>query len=217
MQTTKKNDFIEIEFTGKVKDGEIFDTNLPEQAKKIGLELDNKPTVICLGHSMVIEGLDNELQDKELNKDYSISVDSKKAFGERKRELIRLIPKYVFTEKKINPQPGMTLALDQTLVRIVSVSGGRVLVDFNNPLAGKQVVYDFKIKKIVEDVSEKVQGILDFFLKDQQTKFEIKDNQISLSLPDFYQPLIDKLNEQFKEILDYEFVLDNKKQRKNDN
>ena len=39
----------------------------------------------------------------------------------------------------------MAIQLDNTIARVLSVSGGRVTMDFNNPLAGKEIDYKYKI------------------------------------------------------------------------
>ena len=41
----QKKDFIEIEFTGKVKDGEVFDSNIKEDLKKLNPDLLSVATV----------------------------------------------------------------------------------------------------------------------------------------------------------------------------
>lgn len=155
MEKTKKGDKIELKFTGRIKDGEIFDTNIPEQAKKIGLEINVKPFIITIGSDQVISGLDKALEDKEVGKKYEIELTSNQAFGPRRPELVKTVPKRVFTEQEINPQPGMAFNMDGMLVRIISVSGGRILADFNNPLAGKDIVYEFTIiRKIKQEKKE---------------------------------------------------------------
>ena len=53
-----KNDFVEIKFVGKVKDGEIFDTNIQSEAEKIGIKVSEKPLVICIGQGMLIKSFD---------------------------------------------------------------------------------------------------------------------------------------------------------------
>ncbi|MEA3329558.1 MAG: FKBP-type peptidyl-prolyl cis-trans isomerase [Nanoarchaeota archaeon] len=211
-QKTKKNDFIELEFVGKVKDGEIFDTNIPEKAKEIGLQIENKHLIICIGQQMVLPGLDKALEDKQTDNLYTIELPPEHAFKDRKKELIRLMPKHAFTEKKIDPRPGMTLALDQTLVKIISVSGGRILVDFNNPLAGKDITYIFTIKRIVTDIKEKVDGILEFFLKGQKIEYEVKDKKIIFKAQDYYKQMVEQLNLRFKDFLEYEMILEEKKE-----
>ena len=106
----KENDFIEIEFTGRVKNGEIFDTTRKEDAEKIGLKIENHPFIVCVGKEMVIKGLDNSLVNKEIGKDYDIELEPKDAFLDRNPSLVKLIPLKIFSEKNVSPRPGMTLA-----------------------------------------------------------------------------------------------------------
>jgi len=210
----KKNDFVEIKFTGRAKDGEIFDTNISEDAKKIDLKLEETPLVVCVGHDMLIAGFDKALEEKELNKKYQIELEQDKAFGPRKKELIKLIPTRLFLEKNIRPASGMTLALDDTLVKIVNVSGGRVLADFNNPLAGKTIQYDFTVTRKVTDNKEKVSAIINFFLAGQKIEFEIKEKIVIFKVQEFYKPLIDELNKRFKDILGLTMTLEPTKPEK---
>src|SRR3989344_3482305 len=153
----QKNDFIEIEFTGKANN-EIFDTTYKEEAKKIGIEADVKPIIVSIGNEMLLKGLDENLEGKEIEKQYSIKIAPEKAFGSRNPSLIKTIPMKVFKEKNMNPVPGLTVQMDNYLAKILSVSGGRVIVDFNNPLAGKEIQYDFKILK-------KIKPLIDIFGK----------------------------------------------------
>lgn len=206
MEKVKKNDFIELEFIGKVKNGEVFDTNISEEAKKIGLKIDDKPFILCIGQEMVIKGLDKSLNGKEIGKTSSVDLLPSEAFQERKSSLVRLIPLSVFTQQKILPKQGMTLALDNMLVKIVSVSGGRVLVDFNNPLSGKIVSYEFTIKRKVDDINEKIQAITDYFIR-KDVKFDLKDTKILLEIEEAFSPIIAILNNKFKPIINLEFEL----------
>jgi len=205
-EKTKKNDFIEIGFTGKVKNGEVFDTNIPEEAKKIGLEINKAPFILCVGQEMVIKGLDKELENKELEKEYLVDLLPKDAFQERKSSLVKLIPLNVFTQQKISPRPGMTFALDNMLVKVVSVSGGRVLADFNNPLSGKIISYNFTIKRKVDDINEKIKSVLDYFIR-KDIKFDIKDKKIILELEENFSPLLSIINNKFGKILDFDFII----------
>jgi len=212
----QKNDFVELKFTGRIKDGEIFDSNIPADAKKIGLKISDKPFVICIGKEMVLSGLDKAIVDKEIGKDYTIELEPKDAFGDRKREMVKLISLNVFTQQKISPKAGMTLNLDNHLVRIASVSGGRVLVDFNNPLSGKELVYDFKIEKIVTDQKDKVDSIMEYFMK-QTPKFEIKDKKAVFEPNTVIQPMLDMINEKFKDVLEVELVVKEEKKKESEN
>lgn len=175
----KKNDFVEIDFIAKVKEtNSVFDTTIPEEAENAGLLHEEKnekekekfkPFKICIGQGMVVHGLDKALENKEIEskeheKWYEAELLPKDAFGERDSKLVRIIPINAFREKGVEPQAGMMLTLDNLLVRIVSVSSGRVIVDFNNPLAGKVIVYKFRINKKIDDATEKLKILTDFFI-----------------------------------------------------
>jgi len=209
---TNKNDFIEIEFTGKAN-GEIFDTTNKQEAKKINLQADVKPIIVSVGNQMLLKGFDELLEGKEIGKKYLIKLEPEKAFGKRNPQLIKTIPMKVFKEKNMNPVPGMTLQMDNYIVKILSVSGGRIIVDFNNPLAGKGVEYAFKILRKIDDIKEKINALQDFFFK-QRFNFELKDKKVIFS-DEKIKPVIQMFKQKFKDIIGQEFeveIKDNKSQ-----
>jgi len=178
----KKGDFIELEFTGKIDNanGEIFDTTNSEIAKKLGYKREVKPIRIIVGEGMIIDGLDKALEGKEIGKQYSIEIMPNEAFGERKRELIKIVPANAFKDKSLLRE-GNTLVIDGFLARIVKVGSGRVLLDLNHPLAGKKLYYEFKILKKIENEEEKLKVILEYFgIKDY--KIEKKDGKLILKI-----------------------------------
>lgn len=204
METIKKEDFIEIEFTGK-SDGTIFDTTNPEEAKSIGFNQEVKPIIISVGNEMLLKGFDESLEGKELNKKYSINLSPEKAFGKRNPSMIKLMPLRIFKEKNANPIPGATLYIDNHLAKILSVSGGRVTVDFNNPLAGKEIDYDFTIKRKVADEKEKINALQDFFFR-QKFDFEIKDKKVIFK-DSKLKPVINMFKDKFKDIAGVEIEI----------
>jgi len=195
----QKNDFVEIEFTGKVNN-EIFDTTHPDEAKSIGLDVNVKPVIASVGNEMLLKGLDDALEGKEIGEKYSVHITPEKAFGKRNASLIKTIPIKIFREKNMNPAPGMVFQLDQHLVRILSVSGGRVIADFNNPLAGKEIDYDFKILRKVDDDKDKINAIQDFFFR-QRFEFTINEKDKKIIFKDSkIKPIIDVFKDKFKEL-----------------
>ena len=91
--------------------------------------------------------------------------------------LVQMIPQKQFTQQKINPIPGVVLNFDGRIGKILTVSGGRVMVDFNNPLSGKNVSYEIEVLKKLEDVNEKVKSINDFLFQ-KEFKFEVKGKKV---------------------------------------
>ena len=201
----KKKDFIEIEFTGKVKDGEVFDSNIKKELEKINANAKPKPLVFCLGEDMFLKGIEDFLIDKEIGK-YKIELSPEKAFGQRNPTLIQLIPMKIFREQKAEPIPGAMFNFDGRPGKILTVSGGRVMADFNNPLAGKTVVYDIDVKRKVDDLNEKIKALIDFFFR-KELKFQAKDKKIILqvekSLVDYAKMFKDK----FKDVLGFELEI----------
>ena len=168
----RKKDFIEIDFTGKIKESDqIFDTTRKEDAEKIGVK-NPKPIGVCVGEGMLIGGFDEALEGKEIEKKYSIELEPEKAFGLRDLRLVKTIPVSIFHEKEVNPYPGLILNMDGIIARVSSVSGGRVITDFNNPLSGKTIVYDFKINRVIESQEEKLKALAEFFLNVSEAKIE---------------------------------------------
>ena len=213
-EKVKKNNFIELEFTAKLEDGTIFDTNIPEQAKKLNIK-EVKPLALSIGHDMIIKGLDKELEEKEIGKKYSVEIQPEEAFGLRNKELIKMISLKQFTAKNIQPQRGMQLNLDGAVARILSVSGGRVLVDFNNPLAGKKVIYDFKINKKVTNTDDKINALQDFFFR-KRFNFIIDKNKKTIIFKlkkdeNQFQKFIEMMSKPFDEILKMKIRIEKEK------
>ena len=215
-EKTKKKDFIELEFTARIKEsGIIFDTNIKEDAKIINLPAESlKPLKICIGEEMVVKGLDKELDDKEIGKKYFADVKPEEGFGMRNSKLIRTVSMKMFIERNINPVKGLMLNMDGMIARIASVSGGRVMVDFNNPLAGKKIKYEFTIKKIIKENKEKLMSLAKFFCgeepKEDDIKIEGKKAEITLKS----RANSEFLKKKIKEILELETIIKKKEEKK---
>jgi len=209
----KKNDFVELQFTAKTSEGTIFDTNIAEDAKKINLKMEPRPLVICIGQGMILPAIDEFLAEKELGK-YNLKLEAKKAFGERKRELVRVMPISIFASQKQAPYPGMVFQFDNMLGKISSVSGGRVIVDFNNPIAGKDVEYSLIVKRIIENVKEKIKSLMLAFFG-SEIPFKLENEKLTLEVNKGFKPLFENFKPKFKEILNLELEIVEKEEKKN--
>lgn len=198
-QVVRKKDFIELKYSGYAN-GELFDSNIEEDLKKLNPKTKTAKTIIAVGEGMVVAGLDKTLEGKEIGKEYEVDIDVKDGFGERKRELVKTIPLSAFRENDFNPRPGMVLTLDNYLVKIIAVSGARVVTDFNNPLAGKKLHYKFIIVRKVADDNEKATALFEVFFK-FVPKFSIENNAIVVSGDRNLEIFVKIYNEKFKELL----------------
>ena len=187
-ETTKKGDFIAIDFIARIKgSNKIFDLTKQDIAKKEGIYQENKeyrPLVVCLGAGHLLKGLDKALTGAEINKQLEIEVLPEDAFGKRNSKLIKLTSLKQFKDKGVTPVPGLQLGIDGAIATIRSVSGGRVIIDFNHPLAGRTLLYDVKIVKKITDTKEKISGLIHLIteLKESDYSLNITDKEIKIDI-----------------------------------
>lgn len=178
-ETANKGDFVEVEYTGKLNDPEIiFDTTDEKTAKEAGLhnpKMKYGPVVVCIGQGQLIQGLDKAAEGKELGKEYETDINPEDAFGKKRGDLMKLVPLSQFKKQGVNPQMGMQLNIDGVVGTVRSISGGRVIIDFNHPLAGKQLHYRFRINKKITDNKEKLMSFINL-------EMGIKKENISIDL-----------------------------------
>ncbi|MBI2564896.1 FKBP-type peptidyl-prolyl cis-trans isomerase [Candidatus Woesearchaeota archaeon] len=158
----KKNDFIEIEYTASLKEGNsVFDTTDKSVAEKNKLQA-SKSVVIPLGQGLFLQGLEDALEGKSLGI-HTVELQAEKAFGKKSTQLIKLVPTNKLQQQNIRPVPGLQLNIDGMLGTVKAVSGGRTIIDFNHPLSGKDVIYKVDIKRVVTDKKEQVQSLFNIF------------------------------------------------------
>ena len=159
-----KGDFVKIEYVGKVKDtGEIFDLTDEKLAKEN--EMHNKdhkygPVLAIVDSGALIKGVEEELKKMKVGEEKEFDIPYKDAFGARDGKLVKVISIAKFFEQKMNPVPGSFVNIDGANCKIQTVSGGRVRVDFNHPLANKDLHYWLKIKERVDSDENKVKELL---------------------------------------------------------
>jgi len=208
----KEKDFVEIEFTGRVKEGNIFDSNIKKDIDEAGLELEAKPFAFALGQGMFLKGVDNFLVGKDVGK-YKIELKPEEAFGVRDSKLVQRIPMKVFIQQQLNPVPGAMFNFDGKVGKVLTASGGRVIVDFNNPIAGKEVTYEVKVLKKLDKKEEKVKAFNEFLFK-KNFKFEIKDKKIIMQVDKQMLEIVKMFADKFKEVFDLELEVKEVEEKK---
>lgn len=189
LEKVENHDFIELEFTGKTAvDNLVFDTNVEAVAKSAGMSTEKgnfKPVTICIGEKQLLPGLDEELQGKEIGKDYEIKLGPEQAFGKRNVKKIQLVPVSTFHENKMNPQPGLQVDFDGKIGTVMRVAGGRVMVNFNHPLAGKDVIYEVKVLKKVTDQKLQLEAYLKNTtqLPENMIRIDVKEDKATIEMP----------------------------------
>lgn len=187
----KKHDFVEIDYVGKVKStNQIFDLTDSKVAKEnnIQIEREFKPIIICIGEKNILKGIDDHLIDKEIGKEYEFTIKPEDGFGKRDSKLMKLVNIAIFKQNNIMPIPGLQINIEGMLGTIRSVSGGRVIVDFNHPLSDKELVYKVNILRKVTDLKEKLDACMKFM--------NLNDDVFSVKLDKDEAKIILKINVQ---------------------
>lgn len=164
MVSIKKGDFVRMEYTGRVAaTGQVFETTDESIAKKAGIYEPNSiygPKLAIFGSRMIMRGIEEAIESAALGKEEEFVLQPEKAFGKKEQSLIRLMPQKEFAKQNIKPVPGMVISLDRMLATVKSVTSGRVVVDFNHPLAGEKVAYSLKVTEIISDERHKLEAML---------------------------------------------------------
>ncbi len=184
-----KGDFVEIEYVGTIKEtGEIFDLTDEKLARDKGMfnpQTRYGPVDIVVGAPHVLPGLDKRIAELKVGDKKTIELKPEDAFGQRHAELMKMFSANAFKKQNINPVPGQFIDIGQARGKVLSVSGGRIRIDFNHPLAGKTLIYDVKVNRKIEKKDEQVRALVGYHLpiKLEAVDVAIKGDDCKIKLP----------------------------------
>ena len=171
-------DFVRIAYTARtVDDGQLVDTTDQDVADEegVGDQGEFEPRVIVLGAGHIFGSVEEDIMGREVGDSGSVVVPAGEAFGEYDREEVRTI-----TADKIDEDdryPGAQIQIDGEQGYLETIVGGRARVDFNHPLAGEDIEYDYEILDVVDDKLERAQGLLGMFL-DVDLEMHIETDEV---------------------------------------
>ena len=187
----QKGDFILINYTGKVKEtNEVFDTTVEEVAKKEHLHKEGEiyePKLVVIGEGWVLKALDDELSGMELKQQSTVEIPADKAFGQRDPEKIKRVPLRQLLSKEINPVIGARIEYQGKMASVRSIGAGRVLLDFNPPLAGRTLIYDVTVNKKLDSSEEKIGALIHRrvpVVEEDKFKITLKAKNLTIDMPE---------------------------------
>ena len=143
MSQVKANNTVKVHYTGKLADGQVFDTSEGKE-----------PIEFVLGQGRLIPGFEQGLIDMKLNEKKTISIAKEEAYGEVNEQLIQEIERANLPQD-MEPKVGMGLVSkspegQEMNLMIVEVKDDSVVIDGNHPLAGRDLVFDLEVVEIKE-------------------------------------------------------------------
>lgn len=160
----EEGSIIRVDFEAYDEDGELFDTtrrDVAEEHDAVHEDEFYEPMPVVVGGGRVVEGFDEALREAEVGEPQKIEVPPEKGFGERDPDEIETFSKREFERRDQHAHPGMRVRIEGREGVITQVTAGRVRVDFNPPLAGDTLTYDFEITEEVTDPADQLQALLD--------------------------------------------------------
>jgi peptidylprolyl isomerase len=129
---------VSVEYTGKLEDGTVFDSNVGGQ-----------PLNFVLGQQQVIPGFEDAVREMEVGASTEATIPPENAYGQPREELIITVDSEQFPDD-MNPEVGMGVQLQSPQGQpipavIAAVEGDEVTLDANHQLAGKTLVFDIKL------------------------------------------------------------------------
>lgn len=134
----EQGDTVKFSFTGKLGDGSVFDTS-------------DAPITIQVGAGKLIKALDKELIGMSVGEEKTVQASPEEGFGYEDPKLVKMIPFENFKKNELEPKEGMRIRTPNGVCQITKVIEDKeVEVNYNHPLAGKNVSFDIKIEEIVK-------------------------------------------------------------------
>jgi FKBP-type peptidyl-prolyl cis-trans isomerase 2 len=203
----EEGDFVLVKITAKTQKGKVFQVSSVEDAKKAGIYDEQRdqqgyytPEFVIVGkQGFLNEGLTETIKDMKYFQKKSVRIPPSKAFGKRDPNKIERIGIAKF--RKLNE--GKNPELGQEFVKrsqqggsqrgtVIRISQGKVIVDYNHPLAGQSIDYNLEVIDKIEDFNEKIEyfmiskGINKQNVKDFDINYDEESNSIEIVIPKMF-------------------------------
>lgn len=144
MKKVDQNDTVKVHYTGKLTDGQVFDSSQ-----------DREPLEFTIGQGQIIPGFENAVIGMEEKESKTVTIPEAEAYGERNDQLMQEVPKDNLPED-LKPEEGMELTAtnqqgQQIPVTVAQVGDESITIDANHPLAGKDLVFDIELVEIKDE------------------------------------------------------------------
>lgn len=141
MTQVKENNTVKVLYTGKLADGQVFDSSEGKE-----------PLAFTLGQGSLIPGFEKGLIDMKLNEKKTIIIPADEAYGYPREDLLIEVPKSELPQE-MDPEVGMGLVSrtpegQEINLLVVEVKEDTVVLDGNHPLAGKELIFDLEVVEI---------------------------------------------------------------------
>lgn len=141
MSQVTGNETVKLHYTGKLGDGQIFDSSI-----------EREPLEVKLGEGRLIPGFEKGLVAMKVKEKKTITIPKEEAYGEVQKELFQKVPNENLPPE-IKPEVGMGLVSknpdgSERQLRVADVKDDFIIVDANHPLAGQDLTFELELLEI---------------------------------------------------------------------
>ena len=159
---------IRIDYTAKIADIaeeelQIFDTTIESVARSKSIYRPDKiyePILVVLGRGWVPKGLEKRLREASVGDSFQTCIPQDEAYGPKDPSKIKLVARREFQKLNINPEIGDRITIGSQTGTVLSVSQGRVRMDYNHILAGKDIDYDIVVHEVIDGEESKIKALI---------------------------------------------------------
>lgn len=143
MLRAKHGDTVKVHYTGRLEDGTIFDTSETRE-----------PLLFTIGQGSFVPGLDQAVVGMKPGETKKAVVSADEAYGPHQKEKVQAVNRNQFPVH-LNPEIGQQFQVlsgdepDPVLVTVTHVTRSSVILDYNHPLAGQNLIFDIRLLEIV--------------------------------------------------------------------
>jgi FKBP-type peptidyl-prolyl cis-trans isomerase SlpA len=140
MKKVQLGDTVTVHYTGKLENGEVFDSSMVDG---------RQPLTAKLGEGQLIKGFENGLIDMSIGDKKTIEISHEDAYGPYNDFMVQEVEKDKMpgeVEVGISLQADTQMGPINFIVR--EVKEETVVLDANHPLAGEKLIFDLELIEI---------------------------------------------------------------------
>ena len=147
--SVKKGQFVQVHYTGRLEDGTIFDSSEGRQ-----------PLEFQAGSGQVIPGFDNAVLDMAVDDEKKINIPADEAYGQLREDLKRDFPVSMLGDQQVTEGQNLWFNTPQGPIqgKVLDLGDENFTVDFNHPLAGKDLEFDIKLVGVSDQPTQQKGG-----------------------------------------------------------
>jgi len=137
----EKGKIVGVHYTGKIKDGEAFDSSIGKD-----------PLKFQVGSGQIIPGFENGIIGKNVGDKVIVDITPDEGYGQIREDLIIKVgkdqmPGDVQIGQKLSAQSDNGQEVNVVVKEILE---SEIIIDGNHPLAGKDLVFEIEVVEIEE-------------------------------------------------------------------